>query len=69
MEKKLASALKTIEEFDEIERKFASLKETERQKSSELSALQKDKELFNMETEVETCYFNNSYFYNIHQKY
>lgn len=51
-EKKLANALKTIERLTEFERKYETLEETEKQKSSELSALQKDKELFNMETEV-----------------
>lgn len=51
-EKKLASASKTIEQLTEIERRYENLEEIEKQKSSQLSALQKDKELFNMETEV-----------------
>lgn len=54
----MAAALKTIEHLNEMERKYEVLEESEKQKSSELSALQKDKELFNMETEVRIifCY-------------
>lgn len=52
VEKKLANALKTLERLSEIEREKERLEEAEKQKSSELSALQKDKDLFNMETEV-----------------
>lgn len=51
-EKKLASALKMIEQLTEMESRYEILAENEKQKSSQLSALQKDKELFNMETEV-----------------
>lgn len=52
MEKKLVGALKTIERLSELERENERLQEDEKQKCTELSALQKDKELFNMETEV-----------------
>lgn len=51
-EKKLTSALKNLERLGDFERKVEVLEETEKQNTSELSALQKDKELFNMETEV-----------------
>lgn len=51
-EKKLANALKSIEQLTEMERKYEVLEENQKHKSLELSALKKDKELFNMETEV-----------------
>ncbi|XP_050515258.1 huntingtin-interacting protein 1 isoform X1 [Diabrotica virgifera virgifera] len=52
VEKKLIGALKNLELLTELESTNEKLQEDQKQKSSELSALQKDKELFNMETEI-----------------
>ncbi|XP_050310334.1 huntingtin-interacting protein 1 isoform X2 [Anthonomus grandis grandis] len=52
IEKKLSTALKALERLHELEMEKEKLEVAERQKSEELSALQKDKELFNMETEI-----------------
>lgn len=52
MEKKLATSLKSLERLNEVEHERERLVVAERQKSAELSNLQKDKDLFNMETEV-----------------
>nr|CAI5826594.1 unnamed protein product [Callosobruchus analis] len=52
VEKKLASTMKDLERLTELELEKERLAESEKQKSTELSALQKDKELFNMETEI-----------------
>lgn len=52
IEKKLAVALKSLENMNELEIEKEKLVVAEKQKSVELSALQKDKELFNMETEI-----------------
>ncbi|KAF7273761.1 huntingtin interacting protein 1 isoform X2 [Rhynchophorus ferrugineus] len=52
IEKKLTQALKTVERLSELEVEKERLEHMERQKSEELSLLQKDKELFNMETEI-----------------
>ncbi|KAJ8909897.1 hypothetical protein NQ315_014495 [Exocentrus adspersus] len=52
IEKKLVSALKNLERLNEMEREKERLEEAEKQKTAELSNLQKDKELFNMETEI-----------------
>ncbi|XP_072396546.1 huntingtin-interacting protein 1 isoform X3 [Diabrotica undecimpunctata] len=52
VEKKLIGALKNLELLTELESTNERLQEDQKQKSSELSALQKDKELFNMETEI-----------------
>nr|CAH7749304.1 unnamed protein product [Callosobruchus chinensis] len=52
VEKKLTSTIKDLERLNELELEKDRLAESEKQKSTELSALQKDKELFNMETEI-----------------
>ncbi|CAG9862977.1 unnamed protein product [Phyllotreta striolata] len=52
VEKKLSGALQTIQQLSELEKENDRLVEEEKQKYAELSALQKDKELFNMETEI-----------------
>ncbi|VEN49602.1 unnamed protein product [Callosobruchus maculatus] len=52
VEKKLASTMKDLERLNELELEKQRLAEAEKEKSAELSALQKDKELFNMETEI-----------------
>lgn len=52
VEKKLVSALKNLERLNEVEQERERLVEAEKQKSAELSNLQKDKDLFNMETEI-----------------
>lgn len=62
----MAESLRKLEMLDDIEREKQRLEESEKQKSSELSALQKDKDLFNMETEVcflSVCYLEESSFY------
>ncbi|KAJ8929045.1 hypothetical protein NQ314_018314 [Rhamnusium bicolor] len=50
--KKLSSALKNIERLNELEKENERLEVAEKQKSVELTTLQKDKDLFNMETEI-----------------
>ncbi|CAH1968140.1 unnamed protein product [Acanthoscelides obtectus] len=52
VEKKLASTMKDLERLNELELEKQRLAESETQKTTELSALKKDKELFNMETEI-----------------
>ncbi|KAG5887496.1 hypothetical protein JTB14_023682 [Gonioctena quinquepunctata] len=52
VEKKLMAAQRNVERLSDLEREKERLEEEEKQKSDELSALQKDKELFNMETEI-----------------
>ncbi|CAH1154242.1 unnamed protein product [Phaedon cochleariae] len=52
VEKKLATVSRNLERLTELENEKERLEENEKQKSAELSALQKDKELFNMETEI-----------------
>ncbi|XP_060528156.1 huntingtin-interacting protein 1 isoform X2 [Cylas formicarius] len=52
LEKKLSNALKDLERMTELEAEKGRIEEVEKQKSDELCALQKDKELFHMETEI-----------------
>ncbi|XP_056646802.1 huntingtin-interacting protein 1 isoform X1 [Diorhabda sublineata] len=52
IEKKLVSAIKSIQRLTELELLNEELQEDAKQKSTELSALQKDKQLFIMETEI-----------------
>ncbi|XP_030761874.1 huntingtin-interacting protein 1-like isoform X1 [Sitophilus oryzae] len=52
VEKKLSIALRTVEKMTELEAEKDKLEMSEKQKSDELASLIKDKELFNMETEI-----------------
>ncbi|KAJ8981652.1 hypothetical protein NQ317_000880 [Molorchus minor] len=52
VEKKLTVALNSTERLSELEKEKERLEQAEKQKSIELSTLQKDKDLFNMETEI-----------------
>lgn len=46
--------------MEELEAQKEKLEFSEKQMSEELSLLQKDKELFNMETEVKFCLLNQN---------
>ncbi|XP_066249187.1 huntingtin-interacting protein 1 isoform X2 [Euwallacea similis] len=52
VEKKLSAASKSLEEMHELEMEKERLKLAEKQRSEKLEALEKDKALFNMETEI-----------------
>lgn len=65
-EKKLTAALKTIENLSEYEKKVEAMEEAEKERSLEFSALQKDKELFNMETEVSLILYVSLKYHCVH---